>query len=171
VLTGHGRILVGMVRERLRRLRVGEREFVWTARIGHVPGERDCHRCIRLRVWGGGKNSRVLEADLLSKTWGLPWSACATDGAYPGSGDVRAVIDYALERGWDATATGGSFLLSERDHASAFELDDFLLTDRRRDPSAPDPTARVVRAYEQRTAEVDPARQGHREDVGPDAGG
>ena len=142
-----------MVRERLRSLRIGEREFTWTARIGHVAGEGDCHRCIRLRIWGDGKNSRALEADLLSKSCHSPWTACATDGAYPQPGDVRAVIDYALERGWDPAATGGPFLLTERDHASAFELDGFLLTDRRRDPSAPDPTARVIHAYEQRTAE------------------
>ncbi|HZE33960.1 MAG TPA: hypothetical protein VE198_21330 [Actinoallomurus sp.] len=71
-----------MVRERLRRLRAGERDFVWTAQIGHVAGEEDCHRCIRLRVWGGGKNSRVMQADLLSKSWGSPWSACAADDAY-----------------------------------------------------------------------------------------
>jgi hypothetical protein len=49
-------------------------------------------------------------------------------------------------------------------------MDGFLLTDRLREPSAPDPTARVVRAYEQRTAEAALARQGHREDVGPDVG-
>ncbi|GAB2816513.1 hypothetical protein GCM10027176_21470 [Actinoallomurus bryophytorum] len=122
-------------------------------------------------MWGGGKNSHALEADLLSKSCASPWTACATDNAYPQPRDVRAVIDYALKRGWDATATGGTFLLSERDHASAFELEDFLLTDRRRDPAAPDPTARVIRAYEWRTAEADPVRQGHREDVGPDAGG
>ena len=87
---------------------MGERDFVWVARIGHVPGEGDCHRCVRLRVWGGGKNSRVMRADLLSKSWGSPWNACATDGAYPGPRDVREVILYALEHGWDPAITGGS---------------------------------------------------------------
>ncbi|GAA2097150.1 hypothetical protein GCM10009780_44700 [Actinomadura alba] len=42
---------------------------------------------------------------------------------------------------------GGTFVLSESEHASAFELTDFILTDRLRDPSAPDPTARVVYAF------------------------
>ena len=46
-----------------------------------------------------------------------------------------------------------------------------LLTDRLREPSAPDPTARVVRAFEQRTAEVDPTLRDRREDMGPDVGG
>ena len=71
------------MRERLRRLHIDGREFVWKAAIRHVPGEGDCHRGIRLRVWGSGKNGRILQADLLSKSWPAPWGACATDDAYP----------------------------------------------------------------------------------------
>jgi hypothetical protein len=33
----------------------------------------------------------------------------------------------------------------------AFELTDFLITDRMRDPDAPDPSARVIHAYEQQS--------------------
>ncbi len=114
-----------------------------------MRGERDCHRCVRLRVWGAGKNSRALQADLLSKAWALPWG-CATDNAYPASGDVRQVIDHALANGWDPDLLGGTFYLSEL--GDDFELDAFLLTDRLRDPAAPDPTGRVARAFERGAA-------------------
>ncbi|WP_207945942.1 hypothetical protein [Actinomadura sp. 7K534] len=77
----------------------------------------------------------------------LPWG-CATDNAYPTPKDVRSVIDYALMHGWDPDLVGGTFFLRESEHASGFELDDFLLTDRLRDEGAPDPTARVFRAAE-----------------------
>lgn len=135
------------MRTRLRKLRTGGREFVWKADIRHVLGERDCHRCIRVRVWGAGKNSRALQADLLSKTWGSPWGACAADGAYPERGDVRVLIEHALAYGWEPDAVGGTHFLTEQEHTT-FELPAFLLTDRLRVPSAPDPTARVIRAFE-----------------------
>lgn len=141
-----------MARARLRRLRVDDREYTWTAKITGVSGERDHHRCVRLRVWDDDRKSRALEADLLSNAWGLPWGS-ATDTSHPKPGDVRAVIDYALANGWDPTATGAPFFLSERDHA--FELPDFILTDRLRDPSAPDPTDRVIDAYERQAASAD----------------
>jgi hypothetical protein len=142
---------------------------VWSARIHHVAGERDCHRCVRLRVWGAGKNSRALQADLLSKAV-LPWG-CATDSAYPTPADVRSVIDYALASGWDPDLVGGTFFLSEREHASAFELAGFLLTDRLRDEGAPDPTARVFRAFDEREAAeagspVGPSSDGHPDPAG-----
>jgi hypothetical protein len=135
------------MRTRLRRLRTGGREFAWKADIRHVRGEGDCHRCIRLRVWGAGKNGRALQADLLSKSWGSPWGACAADGAYPEPGDVRSLIEYALANGWDPDVVGGTHLLTEREHP-AFALPGFLLTDRLRVPTAPDPTGRVIRAAE-----------------------
>lgn len=132
------------MKTRLRVLRVGNRRCAWTAAIGHVQGDSDCHRVIRLRVWGSGKNGRVLQVDLLSKTPSGPWGACATDGAHPTSRDVRAVVEYALAHGWEADEAGGMFLLTENEHAAAFELADFLITDRVRDPAAPDPSARVL---------------------------
>lgn len=141
------------MRARLRKLYAGGREFVWTGQIHHVSGEHECHRCVRLRVWGAGKNSRVLQADLLSKAV-LPWG-CATDSTYPTPKDVRRVIDHALTHGWDPELAGGAFFLSGDEHASEFELADFLLTDRLRDDGAPDPTVRVFRAFDEHgTAEV-----------------
>ena len=61
------------MKTRLRKLHVGDRVCAWTAQIRHLPGSADCHRGIRLRVWGAGKNSRLLQVDLLSKTWPGPW--------------------------------------------------------------------------------------------------
>ncbi len=124
---------------------------MWRAEIRHVSGEGDCHRCIRVRIWGAGKNGRALQADLLSKSWGTPWAACATDGSYPAPRDVRALVEYAMENGWEPEIRGGTFMLTESEHASALEVPDFLLTDRLRLPDAPDPTARVIRAFERRT--------------------
>lgn len=141
---------------RLRKLRITGAEFVWTAQILYVHGERDCHRCIRLRVWGAGKNSRALQVDLLSKTWGTPWSPCTVDNAYPEPRDVRAVVEYALAHGWDPQVVGGTFFLSEREHS--LELDDFLCTDRLRDPTAPDPTERVIHSYERESDAAAPAQ-------------
>ncbi|MFI9552104.1 hypothetical protein [Nonomuraea endophytica] len=131
------------MRARLRRLKAGERQFIWMGRISHVAGDGDCHRCVRLRVWGAGKNSQVLQADLLSKAV-LPWG-CATDDSYPTPKDVREVIDCALAHGWNPDLVGGAFFLGE--DASEFELAGFLLTDRLRDDGAPDPTVRVLQAF------------------------
>ncbi|MEV0199841.1 hypothetical protein [Nonomuraea sp. NPDC050691] len=133
---------------RLRTLRTGGGEFVWKAEIRHVAGSGDCHRCVRLRVWGAGKNGRALQADLLSKSFGTPWGACVTDNAHPLPSDVLAVIERGLAAGREPDARGGTFLLTERDHAPDWELPDFLVTDRLQDPEAPDPTARVLRVFE-----------------------
>ncbi len=132
------------MRTRLRTLRVGERDFTWRATIGHVAGDGvDLHRCVRVRVWGAGKNGRALEADLLSKAMSVGWTPAATDGSYPAAADVRRLVEYALTIGWDPGARGGTCRLTE-DHG--LELPGFLLTDRLRDPEAPDPTERVIRA-------------------------
>lgn len=139
--TGYGQ---HVARNRLRTLRRGDQVITWTARIRHVPGSGDCHRGIRVRAWAAGKNSQALEVDLLSTNWPAPPGACATDGAYPTSGDVRAIVDHALAHGWEPGQRGGTFRLTEAEHATTFELTTFLLTDRLVDPGAPDPTARVV---------------------------
>ncbi|MEE6310432.1 integrase [Plantactinospora veratri] len=136
------------MRTRLRQIRVNARTLVWRAEIHHVQGSGDCHRCIRVRVWGAGKTSQALQADLLSLAWPAPWGACATDGAYPAPADVRALISYALEHGWQPELRGGTFVLSEHEHAARFSLPGFLLTDRLLTLESADPTARVIRAYE-----------------------
>lgn len=134
------------MRTRLRRLRAGDRDYAWRATIGAVSGDGvDLHRCLRVRVWGAGKNGRALEADLLSTATSAGWTPAATDGSYPASGDIRRLVEHALILGWDPDARGGTFLLTEE---NGLELPGFLITDRVRDPGAPDPTARVIRASE-----------------------
>lgn len=123
---------------------------MWRAEIHYVQGDGDCHRCVRLRVWGAGKTSQVLQADLLSATWATPWSPCATDTAYPQPADVRAVVDYALAHGWRPGTRGGPFVLSEHEHGAGFTSSRFLLTDRLRTPEGTDPTDQVIHAYELR---------------------
>lgn len=135
------------MRTRLRRLRVGGRDFTWRAEITHVPGSGDCHRAIRVRAWGAGPAGRALQADLLSLTWPAPWGACASDSAYPTPSDVRALILRGLGQGWDPEVRGGTFRLSERDHADGFALPGFLLTDRLATPGGGDPTRRVIEAH------------------------
>jgi hypothetical protein len=94
------------MRGRLRTLRIGAREFRWTAQLcGFTDPRLDYHRCVRVRVWEGGKNGRVLPADLASVNQG-PW-ADVPDSSYPTPGAVRATIDYALDHGWNPAATGG----------------------------------------------------------------
>jgi hypothetical protein len=142
------------VRIRLRRLWVDGRAFVWRAEISHVQGSGDCHRCIRVRAWGAGRTSRALQGDLLSLSWPAPWGACAADGAYPTAADVRALISVASENGWQPDLTGGTFILSERDHATRFQLPGFVLTDRLRTPDGEDPTLRVTAAYAAKSAAI-----------------
>jgi hypothetical protein len=91
------------MKTRLRNLRVGAREFRWTAEL--CPP-----RCVRVRVWGGGKNGCMLRVDLAST--GDP-GLCGDDpdGAYPTPGIVRAIIDYAFDHGWDPAAIGGRHVL------------------------------------------------------------
>jgi hypothetical protein len=141
---------VTRVRTRLRQIRIDARTFVWRAEIRHAQGSGDCHRCIRVRAWGAGKTSRPLQADLLSLAWPAPWGACATDGSYPTSADVRAVIAYAVDHGWNPALRGGRFVLSEREHADRLAVPGFVLTDRLRTPDGEDPTLRAIRAHEAR---------------------
>jgi hypothetical protein len=140
-----------MVRYRLRMLTVDGRQYTWTAEIRDLRGSLECHRCIRVRVWGNGKNGQALQTDLLSASWPPgPYGVCATDSVYPGPGDIRRVIEAGLRSGWQPGAVGGTFILSERMPAPTFEDDRFLITDRRHDETAADPSERVVAAYDQR---------------------
>ncbi|MGC4750286.1 integrase [Micromonospora sp. DT201] len=136
------------MRTRLRQIRIDGRTFVWRAVIHCVRGSGDCHRAIRVRAWGAGKTSQKLEADLLSITGPTSSEACATDDSYPTAVDVRAVISYALENGWQPEQRGGTFMLSEREHGARFSLPSFLLVDPVRTAGSGDPTAQVTGAYE-----------------------
>ncbi len=113
------------MRSGLRILRIGAREFRWTARLcGFADPGLGYHRCVRMRVLGGGKNVRVLRAELASVNQG-PWAG-VPDSSCPTPGAVRAIIDYALHHGWDPAAMGGHHEL----HAGAgLEIPGFHVTD------------------------------------------
>jgi len=114
------------VRLRLRTLRIGAVNYRWAAEICNycdITGEY--FRCVRVRVWGGGKNGRVLCADLLSTSGPGPWGS-ATDGAYPTPRVVRAVVDYAVANGWEPRALGGRHRL---DTDADLPIPDFRITD------------------------------------------
>lgn len=113
---------------RVRTLLIGSREFRWTAEpCGHYDLDWDYHRCVRVRVWGGGKNGRVLRVDLESTESG-PWGG-VPDCAYPTPRVVRAIVDYALEHGWNPGAMGGRHEMGAESEA---EIPGFRVTDRLR---------------------------------------
>jgi hypothetical protein len=109
---------------RVRTLRIGAREFKWTAELcGYYDIDRDYHRCVRVRAWGGGKNGRRLRVDLESTAPGA-WGG-VPDCAYPAPRSVRAIIDYALEHDWDPAAIGGC---DELGTDAAVEIPGFRIT-------------------------------------------
>ncbi len=106
------------MKTRLRTLRIGAREFKWTAEL--CPP-----RCVRVRVWGGGKNGCVLRADLAATGEPGLWGD-DPDSSYPTSGAVRAIVDYALDHGWDPAAIGGRYDLGT---GAELEIPGFRITD------------------------------------------
>jgi hypothetical protein len=97
------------MRSRLRALRRYGRRWTWRAEIGEVWDQDERRRCIRVRVWGSGKNGRALQVDLVSMTPPGRWAAPADDDdAYPTAEDVHRLIDHGLSRGWDPDARGGT---------------------------------------------------------------
>jgi hypothetical protein len=119
----------GTMKTRLRTLRVGPREFRWTAELcGFYDIERNYHRCVRVRVWGGGKNGCTLRADLESTSPG-PWGG-VPDSSYPTPRIVRAIVDYALNHGWDPAVVGGR--PHELGTDAGVELPGFRITNRLR---------------------------------------
>jgi hypothetical protein len=100
------------LRLRLRSLWIGDGRYRWTAELSwHRDAGLEFHRCVRVRVWGNGKNSQVLSADLISASAPGPWGSGVTDVAFPTPKDVRAIVDYALAQGWDPAVVGGRFEL------------------------------------------------------------
>ncbi|HET7012730.1 MAG TPA: hypothetical protein VFI65_02395 [Streptosporangiaceae bacterium] len=100
------------MRRRLRTLRIGDVRYRWTAELCYDRDDsQDLHRCVRVRVWGAGKNGQVLSADLVSTSDPGPWGSGVTDVAYPTPKDVRAIIDSALAHGWDPATVGSRYEL------------------------------------------------------------
>jgi hypothetical protein len=116
------------MRIRVRTLRIGTREFRWTAQAcGYYDVESDYHRCVRVRAWGGGKNGCRLRADLESTDPGL-WGG-VPDASYPTPLAVRAIIDHALVNGWNPAAAGGWHELGVD---AGVEIPGFRITERLR---------------------------------------
>jgi hypothetical protein len=106
------------MKTRIRTLRIGAAEFKWTAEL--CPP-----RCARVRVWGGGKNGCMLRADLASVEDAGLWGD-DPDAAYPTPGVVRAVVQYALDHGWDPAAVGGRHVIGTD---AELEIPGFRVTD------------------------------------------
>jgi hypothetical protein len=102
---------MGRMRERLRKLHFEGREFTWKADIRAAPGaDGRRRRYIRVRVWGAGKTSCVLQADMVE----LPEPATQeeTTYAYPSGAIVRTLVAWGLEAGWVPDKIGGIFPVS-----------------------------------------------------------
>ncbi|MEU7868999.1 hypothetical protein [Dactylosporangium sp. NPDC049140] len=89
---------------KLRTLHVGPRDFLWRAAVRYGPAAGGgLHRTVRVRVWDGGKNGRVLQAHLQP--------AAPDESCFATPRDVRAVVEYALGHGWRPEARGGMFVV------------------------------------------------------------
>jgi hypothetical protein len=113
-----------VVRSRLRKLHIDGREYVWKADVRAAPGPdgRRC-RCIRIRIWGGGKTSCALQADVTERS--RPAQA-EESYPYPTASDVHALIDHGLRTGWDPATRGGTFQVTS---GADVTLPGFVLTD------------------------------------------
>ena len=97
------------MRERLRKLHVGDAAFTWKAEIRAARGaDGRRHRYIRVRVWGAGKNGCVLQADLLESPGDKTY-------AYPSAAIVRRLVAWGLAAGWTPGKLGGTFVVSPAD--------------------------------------------------------
>ncbi len=123
-----------MVRSRLRRLHIDGLEYTWTAVVRAAPGpDGRRRRCVRIRVWSGGKTGRALQADLAGRS--LPAGADESY-PYPTAADVRVLIDHGLRTGWVPAARGGTFQVTSGAEVAlpGFVLTDLLWTAEQRQP-------------------------------------
>jgi hypothetical protein len=112
------------MKSRLRKLHIEGREYVWKADVRTAAGpDRRRRRCVRIRIWGGGKNGCVLQADVTER----PRPAQDGDAyPYPTADDVRALIAHGLRTGWEPQTRGGTFQITS---AAEVTLPGFVLTD------------------------------------------
>lgn len=112
------------MRSRLRKLHIGGHEFTWKADIRDASGpDGGIRRCIRIRVWGAGKNGRALQADLTDRPQPAPGEETYP---YPTAENVRALARYAMSVGWTPEAVGGTFRITS---AAEVDLPGFAITD------------------------------------------
>lgn len=107
VLAGKRPILSGMGSKqkawRLRRITISGSTFYYTAKWRYPDG----HRTVILTVWGDDKSHRPLRANI--RAWAITPKG------------VRAIIEYALTRGWNPATRGAPFDLSANELASLEE--------------------------------------------------
>jgi hypothetical protein len=114
----------GAMKSRLRTLHVDGREYAWKADVRAAPGlDGRRHRCIRIRVWGGGKTGCVLQADVMERS-----GPAQTEERYPypTAADVRTLIDHGLRVGWVPATRGGTFQITS---VADVALPSLVLTD------------------------------------------
>ncbi|MEV0134231.1 integrase [Dactylosporangium sp. NPDC050688] len=112
------------MRSRLRKLHIDGREYTWKADVRAAPGpDGRRHRCIRIRVWGGGKTGCALQADVAERAHP---AAAEERYPYPVAADVRALIDHGLRAGWVPATRGGTFQITS---GADVALPGFVLTD------------------------------------------
>ncbi|MEH1167054.1 integrase [Micromonospora sp. CPCC 205539] len=112
------------MRSRLRKLHVDGREFTWKADLRDTSGvDGRLYRCIRVRVWGAGKNGRALQADLTEWPYPAHWEE---KYPYPTAENVRELARYAISIGWAPEAVGGTFRITA---AADVALPGFAVTD------------------------------------------
>ena len=112
------------MKSRLRTLHADGREYAWKADVRAAPGpDGRRHRCIRIRVWGGGKTGCALQADVTQRL--LP-AQTQERYPYPTAADVRALIDHGLRAGWVPATRGGTFQITS---VADLALHGFVLTD------------------------------------------
>ncbi|GAA4250308.1 integrase [Dactylosporangium darangshiense] len=112
------------MKSRLRTLHVDDREYTWKADVRAAPGPDGYrHRCIRIRVWCGGKTGRALQADVVERPQPDP---AGEPYPYPAAADVRALIEHGLQTGWVPAARGGTFQVTS---GAGVTLPGFAITD------------------------------------------
>jgi hypothetical protein len=114
------------MKSRLRKLHIDGREYAWKADVRAAPGPDGLrHRCIRIRVWSGGKTGCALQADVTERSRPVQAQEWYP---YPTAADVRALIEHGLRVGWVPATRGGTFqITSGADVAlSGFVLIDLL---------------------------------------------
>ncbi|RSM58490.1 hypothetical protein DMB66_29150 [Actinoplanes sp. ATCC 53533] len=96
------------MRNRLRKLHFEGREFTWAADIRAATGaDGRQRRFIRVRIWGAGKNSCVLQADMTE--FPVPTTPDETTYAYPSAAIVCRLVASGLAGGWAPEKVGGVF--------------------------------------------------------------
>jgi hypothetical protein len=106
------------------RLHIDGQEYTWKAVVRAAPGpDGSQRRCIRVRLWCGGRTGRALQADLMKRS-----QPTQTEQSYryPAAADVRVLVDHGLRVGWVPATGGGTFQITS---GADLNLPGFVFTD------------------------------------------